>query len=237
MDGTRLAERPSAGTGHRDYRLALFDFDGTLADSFPFFLSVFNTVAAEHGFRGLEPSAVPGLRHCSAREMMRHVGLPAWKLPRVAGSFKALMQVHAERIPLFPGIAPALRQLAGAGVRLAVVSSNSPDNVRRILGPEIVGLIGHYECGMSIFGKASRIRKVLRQSGIPSRQAIYVGDQLTDFEAARREGVAFGAVAWGYAALESLAAQSPDMVFAEVAELLRIAPAGALPLSSHEVQQ
>lgn len=35
------------------YRLVLFDFDGTLADAFPFFLSVFNTIADRHGFKRL----------------------------------------------------------------------------------------------------------------------------------------------------------------------------------------
>ena len=32
------------------YRLAIFDFDGTLADSFPWFLGVVNRLADEHGF-------------------------------------------------------------------------------------------------------------------------------------------------------------------------------------------
>jgi len=31
------------------YRLAIFDFDGTLADSFPFFIRVFNQLAEQHG--------------------------------------------------------------------------------------------------------------------------------------------------------------------------------------------
>ena len=33
------------------YELAIFDFDGTLADSFPFLVSVFNQLAERHGFR------------------------------------------------------------------------------------------------------------------------------------------------------------------------------------------
>ena len=33
-----------------NYRLVLFDFDGTLADSFPFFVRVFNRLAEKHGF-------------------------------------------------------------------------------------------------------------------------------------------------------------------------------------------
>ena len=52
---------------HMTYRLAIFDFDGTLADSFPFFLSVFNTIADRHGFRRIAtdqgPEHIERLRH------------------------------------------------------------------------------------------------------------------------------------------------------------------------------
>jgi hypothetical protein len=41
------------------YKLAIFDFDGTLADSFPFFLSVFNTIADRHGFKRTRNSRRP----------------------------------------------------------------------------------------------------------------------------------------------------------------------------------
>jgi phosphoglycolate phosphatase len=99
--------------------------------------------------------------------------------------------------PPFEGVSELLPRLAGRGVALGIVSSNAEDNVREVLGRANSGLIGHFECGMSIFGKRSRIRKVLRASGVPNSAAIYIGDQETDLEAAYREHVAFGAVSWG----------------------------------------
>jgi phosphoglycolate phosphatase len=48
------------------YRLAIFDFDGTLADSFPFFLSVFNTIADLHGFRRIDIGNSAHLRSSTA---------------------------------------------------------------------------------------------------------------------------------------------------------------------------
>lgn len=60
---------------------------GKLADSFPLFRAVFNDLARTHGFNTVQPEEVPALRRYSARQMMRHVGLPAWKLPLVARDF------------------------------------------------------------------------------------------------------------------------------------------------------
>lgn len=186
------------------YDLALFDFDGTLADSFPFFLSVFNVIADQHGFRRIDTARAGQFRHWGIRRMMAHVGLPAWKLPVVARSFMGMMKENAHTIPLFDGVDDALRHLAARGVQLAVVSSNAEYNVRQVLGPELAGLVTRFECGMSVFGKASRIRAVLRDSGVAAQAAIYIGDQDTDAEASRKAGVAFGAVHWGYATIEAL---------------------------------
>ena len=205
------------------YRLAIFDFDGTLADSLPFFLRVFNQLAEQHGFQPIEPDLVPAYRHYSARQMMEQVGMPAWKLPSVAKSFISLMKQNAGSISLFAHVDATLLQLASAGVTLAIVSSNSHDNVCRILGPANTKLISRFECGMSIFGKTSRIRKVIKETGIPSREVIYIGDQVTDLEAARKAGVAFGAVSWGYGTIESLRAHCPEEEFDSVLALARIA--------------
>src|SRR3569623_2343063 len=99
---------------HND--LIVFDLDGTLADSFPFFVSVHNRLADRHGFRRIEPADIQSLRTLSAREVMRHVGLPRWKLPRVAGNFVHLMREADVR--LFDGIGDALETLHRRGAAI-----------------------------------------------------------------------------------------------------------------------
>jgi phosphoglycolate phosphatase len=205
------------------YRLALFDFDGTLADSFPFFLSVFNTIADLHGFSRIDVAKAGQLRHHGMRQVMAHVGMPAWKLPAASRTFMAMMKERAGAIALFDGIAEALRHLHAQGVLITVVSSNAEHNVRTVLGPELAGLVVRFECGMSVFGKASRIRAVLKRCGVAPGDAIYIGDQGTDAEASRKAGVAFGAVHWGYATIEALRLAGADVEFTTPQDLHRIA--------------
>ena len=205
------------------YRLAIFDFDGTLADSFPFFLSVFNTIADRHGFSRIDVARAASLRHYSVRQVMDHVGMPAWKLPLASRTFMGMMREHAHTIALFDGIDAALRRLHAQGVLLAVVSSNSEHNVRAVLGPELAGLMCRFDCGMSVFGKASRIRAVRKACGAAPGATLYVGDQATDAEAARDAGVAFGAVHWGYATIDALRAETCAIEFVTPADLATIA--------------
>lgn len=203
------------------YRLVLFDFDGTLADSQPFFVAVFNQVADRYRFGRIDPAEVPALRHLNARQMMDRVGLPRWKLPFVVHHFLSLMRRHPERTPLFPDIPATLERLAARGIALGIVTANAEDNVRAILGPTLARLFTHYECGTSIFGKGRRLRRALRRAGVAPGEALYVGDQTTDLEAARVAGMDFAAVGWGYGNLATLTAQGPDHTLAHVSELAR----------------
>jgi phosphoglycolate phosphatase len=199
--------------------LAIFDIDGTLADSFPFFVGLQNRLAAMHGFRRIEPDEVESLRGWPARDLMRHVGLPRWKLPFVARSYIRLMRDEGHHVGLFAGVDDALTALHARGVRLAVVTSNSAENARRVLGEANWQRLVHAECGASMFGKRRRLARVLEVARVPASRAIYVGDQVMDADAARGAGIAFGAVAWGYATPERLRASDPDVVFERIEDL------------------
>ncbi|MEI9900898.1 MAG: HAD hydrolase-like protein [Hyphomicrobium sp.] len=100
-----------------------------------------------------------------------------------------------------------------------MVSSDHEANVRRTLGPANVARIGHFACGASLFGKASKFKRVMRQAGIGACETLAIGDELRDLEAARKAGIAFGAVAWGYANPDALAAREPEEFFAAMNDI------------------
>jgi phosphoglycolate phosphatase len=201
------------------YGLAIFDFDGTLCDSFPWFAEVFGEVAEKFGLRKIDAAEGDALRACGPREVMRRLAVPSWKVPLIANHMRGLKAAHADRISLFPGVRELLLRLSGKGVTLAIVSSDAESNVRRLLGPENAALIAHYACRASLFGKQARLLRVLRRSGVPAAASIYIGDELRDAEAARAANIAFGAVSWGYAKIEALRAHQPSELFASLEEI------------------
>jgi phosphoglycolate phosphatase len=211
----------------RRYELVVFDLDGTLVDSFDFFVQAHNRLAPKHRLRPIAPHEAAAWRHCPPREIMALVGLARWRLPWVARDFVRLMRDTGGGLRLFPGTDQALRHLHAQGLRLAVVSSNSADNCRRLLGPELCQRMACIDGGASLFGKRTRLQRVLRRLHVPPHQAIYVGDQLTDADAARAAGLAFGAVSWGYGAPSALARARPDHTFDCPAALCSLAGAPA----------
>lgn len=201
------------------YKLAIFDLDGTLADSFPWFARVLNGVADEFGFRRVREDEVDALRRVGPRELLRHLDVPLWKVPRIATHMRRLKAQHLADIPLFPGAPAMLQALAGKGVRLAMVSSDHETNVRTQLGPDLATLIAQFACGASLFGKAAKFKRVVKRSGLAPAEIIAIGDELRDIEAGRAAGIACGAVAWGYADPATLRAQKPDHMFTAMEEI------------------
>jgi phosphoglycolate phosphatase len=201
------------------YKLVIFDFDGTLADTFRWFRLVLNGVAERFHFKTVEAEETDLLRGKSAREILQYLGIPRWKLPFIARHMRSMMAKEIEMVPLFSGVDDMLRRLSEAGTILAVVTSNTEHNVRFVLGADNSTLVRYYACGASIFGKSTKFRTILRKSGLRPSDAIYIGDEIRDFESASQEGLSFGAVAWGYTRAETLAALYPRFIFKSVDEI------------------
>ena len=194
------------------YSLAIFDLDGTLADSFPWFLRNVNDVADRFGVRRIADDDVESLRHAGSREILGRLEVPLWKLPGIARHMRRMKAADLAGIPLFPGADAMLRSLHNGGLSLALVSSDNEANARRQLGAA-QNLFTHFDCGASLFGKATKFRRLVKRTGLAPHQVISVGDEVRDIEAARSTGIACAAVMWGYAAPDALRAFKPDLVF------------------------
>ncbi|MBR0838492.1 HAD-IA family hydrolase, partial [Bradyrhizobium manausense] len=200
------------------FSLAIFDLDGTLVDSFPWFLRTINDVADRFGFRRVRDEDVEGLRHASTREILSRLEVPVWKLPAIARYARRLKGEAAGEISMFAGAEAMLRTLADSGVQLALVSSDSEANAKTKLG-EAAALFSHFDCSASVFGKPAKFRRVIRRAGVEAGKVIAIGDEVRDIEAARAVGISCGAVSWGYAAPAALQAHAPDHMFAQMDEI------------------
>lgn len=201
-------------------RAAIFDFDGTLADSLGLALAVCNEVAPRFGLRQISTADVERCRTLSSQELLRELGVPLWQLPQLMHAVRAGMAQRIGEVQLFPGIGETLAALRQAGVRCGVLTSNSEGNVRAVFTAAGVPPPELLSCGVSLFGKGTRLRRLLRSANIPAAEACLIGDEQRDVAAAREAGARAVAVRWGYGEPAALAAAQADFVAESPAALL-----------------
>jgi phosphoglycolate phosphatase len=207
-------------------KLAIFDFDGTLADTYPVFADSINVLAARHGFRQVTLEEQGRLRGMSVTDIMRELELPLWKVPAVIADFRKMLNHRIGEIRPFSDMLGVLGDMLQSGIRVAVATSNSGANVRAVLGDSLVSRLAALECDASLFGKAHRLRRILKATRIGKAEAMYIGDEIRDAEAAAKAGVAFGAVAWGYTHLDALLRTNPGQVFRVPGDMLQLGRLG-----------
>ena len=134
------------------YRLAIFDFDGTLADSLPWFRASFPDMIARFDLAPVGADEIEGLRMMTGRQIMARLNVPMWRLPAIVSDMRKRKLAAAGEISLFDGVEAMLAELQHLGVRTAIVSSDTEQSVRQVLGPT-AALVSHFDCGAAIFGK------------------------------------------------------------------------------------
>jgi phosphoglycolate phosphatase len=218
-------------------KLVVWDFDGTIADSLPSAVRIFNRLAPEMGFRQLED--VEAARAMPTRELMRRHGVSLWRLPRLVRRYQAAVAEEADRMALIAGITDLLAAVSATGVRQGILSSNREDNIRRTLRAH--GAEGHFAFVVGyprLFGKGKALRRVVRAEGgggfwrrlreLPAAErldrgeVLYVGDEVRDIQAARKAGVKVAAVTWGFHTADFLRSCKPDFVVNDAGELLEL---------------
>ena len=200
------------------YPLIVFDFDGTLADSWASAVDIFHRIGPG---LGLKPIADPeAARAMPTKEFMRALGITFWKLPKVVRAYQAAAALDADKLKLFPAWPGVLETLAARGHRLGVLSSNREDSIRACFRANGVERYFAFVVGYpKLFGKAKALRRILKQERVERASLLYVGDEVRDVTAAKKARVAVAAVSWGFHDVELLRSLNPTFLLDTPAQL------------------
>jgi len=141
------------------YRLIVWDFDGTLANTMALALATYNDLAVRHGFRQVDdPTAVRGM---GARAFLKQHGIPLLRLPFLVREYLATTRSRMGESRLFDGLPELLRTLKASGCRQGVLSSNSAENIGVCLRANAVEDVFDFVVGYPrLFGKGRAIRRL-----------------------------------------------------------------------------
>lgn len=191
----------------------IFDFDGTIANTLDAAIKIYNRLAHQYRCEQVKLEDLPNLRARKAQEFLKDYGVSHIKLPIILLHIQKELRKEIALIDPIEGVIDALFQIKEAGYNLGIMTSNSKSNVSAFLkANKIDHLFDFIYSGKHIFGKDKVIKRLLRKQNIPHNQAIYVGDETRDVEAAKKIKLPVIAVSWGFNSHCILSSLEPNHV-------------------------
>ena len=216
-------------TPHNVSPIAVFDLDGTLADTAGDLVGTLNVILKQEGLAPLPVSKARDMIGAGARALIQRGFEAAGKelTPAYLDElFRQFMIHYGENIcvqtRLYPGAAEALDRLEQAGFILAVCTNKVEEHSVKLLHELGIGHRFAANCGRDTFPYFKPDPRHLtltieRAGGSPAR-AVMIGDSRTDIVTAQNAGIPAIAVPFGYTDVP-VRELGPDLVVGHFDEL------------------
>ena len=185
----------------------LFDFDGTIADTISAGLEIINSHADYYGYKRLDGDIKT---HFSALQLVKMAEIKFWKLPYLIYQLKKKLSEKYDELQVLPEAPELIKKLNDAGYELGILTSNSLKTVKSFLKKyELDSFFTFLRTDVSLFGKKKALAKAKK---VINKKIVYIGDELRDIEACRKNDVPIVSIPWGLNSYESLEEHNPGLV-------------------------
>lgn len=201
----------------------IFDFDGTLVDSFDSIIERYNSLADEYNLKRISRTESYKLKDLSSLELIKHLKIPIYKIPRVLYKLRKQMSSEIPKLKTFLNFHQVLQKISDANFSLGILTSNSEENVLAWLNTNNMRQFFNFiYIDANYFGKKQLIKKILTKYDINKYQTFYIGDETRDIEAAKQNDIYSIAVTWGFNSEKILLQHQPHYIARKPDDLLTI---------------
>ena len=192
--------------------VVIFDFDGTLANSFdPALDHLFNEILPKHNLKNIKRADLNKWRNKSIPQIALSLPFSFWKIPQVMLEVKKWHDQNLDAVTLYPEVPKMIRDLNQLGFRLMILTSNSVSNVERVLKRyDLQNEFIAIKESNGLFNKPQALRNIFDDYELTAREVVYVGDEIRDIRACKKVGVSIVAVNYGFNGTKGLRKNKPQ---------------------------
>jgi phosphoglycolate phosphatase len=204
-------------------KVIIFDFDGTIADTYDTFVEIVNELSGEFGYDPVDQTDLDRLKHLSSREIVKEANISLIKIPFILKRVKSELSKRTDKLTPIQGIQDCLLTLKNKGYCLGILTSNLKENVIAFLdNNQLTDTFDFMHSGTTLFGKHKVINRILQHYHLSPDEVMYIGDETRDIQSAQKSQVLMMAVGWGFNSPQVLAKYHPDFIINHPQELLEV---------------
>jgi len=204
----------------KDY--LIFDFDGTVADTFEAILKVVKSISKDYGMEKITDEDIKKFKEKGMRQLIKDLKISLVKMATINRRIKAIINKDIASLKSFPGLKEAFLELKKRGYSIGILTSNSKGNVEKFLKSNDLGFFEFIYSDSSLFGKDKVLKKLLREHNIKSNRVVYFGDEIRDIQAALKLNIKIVAVSWGFNSKKALEKYKPTHLLEKPSEILTL---------------
>ena len=204
-------------------RSIIWDFDGTIADSFSEIVQVTHELTHAPQLSNVEEVKWLRDHDHGLVDALKGLKIPKWQLPWLLARGRRMLAKRIHQVPLYPGLAEVFKKLNEEKYEMYIISSNSAHNVERFMLEK--GILTYFKGvygSIGLFDKTTALKRIIKKAHLDPAATIYVGDEVRDIQATKALNMPCVAVTWGFNSENLLYEQSPMVIAHTPAQLQTI---------------
>lgn len=207
------------------FKVLIFDFDGTIANTSPLIFASFNAVARKYLGKTYTPREIIAMYGPTEDEIISKLVKPEECAPAIA-EFYQVYENNPQMVEQFEGITEIFEQAQLLGIILGIFTGKGRKTC--LINLKQLGYdryFSHVITGDDLIHRKPHqegIQKILTATAAKPDQTLFIGDSVADMKAGKAAGVKTGAAFWDPLADERILAMKPDYVFNSISDLMKL---------------
>ena len=175
----------------------IFDFDGTIANTFDVMIDLFNTIVSKYDIKPITKELLDSYLELPLKKRIKAHGVKYRQVPFLVKDALSLLEPFLKQATPFEGMKEMLFTLSKK-YTLYIASSNKKELIETFLKTHDINVFKKVYAKPTLFGKDKLLLSLLKKENLNIKNVLYIGDELRDIEACEKIHMDILPVSYGY---------------------------------------